>query len=202
MILKKVEKEPRAAAYPAPAALVSAYGKRGKPNAMTAAWISNICADPVTLVVGIRDTRYTYELIVKNGCFGVNIPNVKIAKEADYFGIVSGRDVDKFKETGLTVFKGTEVKVPLIKECPINIECKLVKQVKIGTHDAFFGEVLKVYYDESMINENGSPDILLADVLAYGTGNYYSLKSIIGGFGHSRKSEQFAHLFEEIQSDD
>ena len=185
--MKKIEKEPRAAAYPAPAALVSAYDDRGKPNAMTAAWISNICADPVTLVVGIRDPRYTYELIEKRGCFGVNIQSVKIAEETDYFGIVSGRDVNKFKKTGLTVFKGKEVEVPLIKECPINIECKLVKQVKIGTHDAFFGEVLKVYYDESMVNENGSPDMLLADVLAYGTGNYYSLKEKVGGYGHSKK---------------
>ncbi|MBK5113620.1 MAG: flavin reductase family protein [Candidatus Heimdallarchaeota archaeon] len=185
--MKKIEKEPRAAAYPAPAALVSAYDEKGKPNAMTAAWISNICADPVTLVVGIRDTRYTYELIVKSGCFGVNIPSVKIAEETDYFGIVSGRDVNKFKKTGLKVFKGKEVNVPLIEQCPINIECKLTKQVKIGTHDAFFGEVLKVYYDESMINESGSPDILLADVLAYGTGNYYSLKEIVGGYGYSKK---------------
>ncbi|MHA1922262.1 MAG: flavin reductase family protein [Candidatus Heimdallarchaeota archaeon] len=183
----KIEKGPRAAAYPSPAALVSAYTEDGQPNAMTAAWIANICAEPSTLVVGIRDTRYTYELIEKSGCFGVNLPNVKIAKEADYFGVVSGRDTNKFKDTGLTVFEGKEVKVPLIEECPINIECKVTNQVKVGTHDAFFGEILKVYYNESMINEKGSPDILKADLIGYGTGNYYSLKEIVGGYGFSKK---------------
>ncbi|MHA1211070.1 MAG: flavin reductase family protein [Candidatus Heimdallarchaeota archaeon] len=185
--MTKIEKSPRAAAYPSPAALISAYDKDGKPNAMTAAWIANICADPAALVVGIRDTRYTYELIEKCGCFGVNLPNAKIVKQADYFGVVSGRDHDKFKETGLTVFKGKEVNVPLIEECPINIECKVIEKVKVGTHYAFIAEILKVYYDESMINEKGSPDILLGDIIAYGTGNYYSLKEIKGGYGFSKK---------------
>ena len=185
--MAKIEKGPRAAAYPAPAALVSAYDENGKANAMTAAWISNICAEPSVVVVGIRDNRYTFELVEKSKCFGVNIPNVAIAKETDYFGVVSGRDTDKFKDTGLTVFKGKEVEVPLITECPINIECKLIKQVKIGSHHAFFGEVMKVYYDESMLNEKGAPDILLADVLAYGTGKYYSLKESVDTYGFSKK---------------
>ncbi|NHJ38491.1 MAG: flavin reductase family protein [Asgard group archaeon] len=183
----KIEKSPRAAVYPTPAALVSAYNEKGKPNAMTAAWISNICAEPPAVVVGIRDSRYTYELIDKCGCFGVNIPNVKIAREADYFGVVSGRDVDKFKETGLTVFEGKEVKVPLIEECPVNIECKVIKKVKIGSHYAFFGEVLKVYYDESMLDEKGNPDMLLAEALAYGTAKYYSLKNTVAKYGFSKK---------------
>ncbi len=187
IIMVKVEKEPRAAVYPAPAALVSAYDDKGKPNAMTAAWITNICADPVTVVVGIRDIRYTYELIEKAQCFGVNIPNVAITKEADYFGVVSGRDTDKFKDTGLTVFKGKEVDVPLIQECPINVECKVTHIYKVGTHYAIFGEVLKVYYDESMIDEKGSPDLLLSDALAYGTGHYYNLKDRVAAYGFSKK---------------
>ena len=183
----KVVKSPRAAVYPTPAALVSVYDENGKPNAMTAAWISNICAEPPAVVVGIRDSRYTYELIEKCGCFGVNIPSVKIAKETDYFGMYSGRDVDKFKETGLTVFEGKEIKVPLIEECPVNVECKVIKKVKIGTHYAFFGEVLKVYYDESMLDEKGSPDMLLADALAYGTAKYYTLKKVVAKYGFSKK---------------
>jgi len=185
--LVKIEKEPRAAVYPAPAALISVYDESGKPNAMTAAWISNICAEPPTVVVGIRDNRYTFKLIEKSGSFGVNIPNVKIVKKADYFGVVSGRDKDKFEETGLTVFKGKKIDVPLIEECPINVECKLSKQIEIGSHHAFFGEVLNVHYDDSMINENGSPDILLADVIVYGTGKYYSLKEVVGTYGFSKK---------------
>ena len=183
----KIEKGPRAAAYPAPAALVSVYDENGKANAMTAAWISNICAEPSAVVVGIRDNRYTFELISKSKCFGVNIPNGAIVKETDYFGVVSGRDTDKFEETGLTIFKGKEVDVPLITECPINIECKLIKQVEIGSHHAFFGEVLKVYYEETMLNEKGAPDLLLADVIAYGTGKYYSLKEAIDSYGFSKK---------------
>jgi len=185
--MEKIEKDPRPAVYPTTPALISAYDKDGKPNAMTAAWVANICFEPVTAVVGIRDTRYTFELIKKSGVFGINIPNAKIAKKIDYFGIVSGRDHDKFKETGLTVFKGKELLVPLIVECPINIECKVIKQIKIGTHYAIFGEIKKVYYDKSMINEQGNPDILLGDILAYGTGNYYRLKEIVGKQGFSQK---------------
>jgi flavin reductase (DIM6/NTAB) family NADH-FMN oxidoreductase RutF len=154
---------------------------------MAAAWVTNVCFDPPAVVVGIRDSRYTFELIQKKKCFGVNIPSVKIAKETDYCGMVSGRDYNKFDETGLTVFKGKEVDVPLINECPINIECKLVQQIKIGSHDAFIGEIVKVYYDEEMINEQGKPDILLGDILAYGTGKYYRLKEVIGTYGFSKK---------------
>ena len=185
----KIEKPAGAAVYPMPPALVSAYDEEGKPNAMAAAWITNICFKPPTVVVGIRDNRYTFELIEKAGCFGVNLPNVDIAKETDYFGMVSGRNHDKFTETGLTVFKGKEVNVPLIEECPVNIECKVTNQVKVGTHHAFFGEIVKVYYDESMINDKGSPDILLGNLLAYGTGKYYSLKESISTYGFSKKKE-------------
>ncbi|NHJ84584.1 MAG: flavin reductase family protein [Asgard group archaeon] len=185
--MTKVEKSPRAAVYPAPAAIVTVYDENGKPNGMTAAWISNICAEPPAVVVGIRDSRYTFELIEKSGLFGVNIPNVKIAKETDHFGIVSGRNHDKFIETGLTVFKGKVVDVPLIVECPINVECKVIHNVKVGSHHAFIGEVMNVHYDESMFNEKGNPDILLADVLAYGTSQYYSLKEAVNTYGFSAK---------------
>ncbi|MBN1328255.1 MAG: flavin reductase family protein [Candidatus Heimdallarchaeota archaeon] len=189
--MAKIEKGPRAAAYPSPAALVSVFSEDSKPNVMTAAWIANICAEPSVLVVGIRNNRYTCELIDKSGCFGVNIPCVKIVEETDYFGVVSGRDHDKLKETGLTVFEGKEVKVPLIVECPINIECRVTQKVKVGSHYAFFGEILKVYYDESMLDESGNPDILLADVIAYGTGKYYSLKEAIASNGFSKRKRRF-----------
>lgn len=185
--MKKVEKGPSTSVYPLPAALVSAYDKDGNPNAMTAAWISNICFKPPTAVVGIRDTRYTFELINNAKAYGINIPSVEIIKQADYFGVVSGRDRNKFKDTGLTVFKGTKIDVPLIKECPINIECKLTNVVEVGTHSAFFGEILNVHYDESMLNEKGAPDLLLGNIAVYGTAKYYSLKEAVLGYGQSKK---------------
>jgi len=185
----KVEVEPQAAAYPAPAALVTAFKPDGSANAMTAAWIANICAIPPALVVGIRDVRYTCELIDQTGCFGVNIPSSKIAPEIDYCGLVSGREHDKIKETGLTIFKGKVVEVPLIEECPINIECRVLQKVKVGSHFAFFGEILKVYYSEEMIGEDNKPDLLLGDIIAYGTRKYYRLKEAIGTYGFSRKED-------------
>jgi len=189
----KIEREPEAAAYPSPAALITAFSPSGKANIMTAAWIANICAIPPALVVGIRDIRFTCGLIDQAMCFGVNIPNGAIVKETDFCGLVSGRKVDKFKETGLTMFEGKVVKVPLIEECPINIECKVINKVKVGSHYAFFGEILKVYYDKKMLDENGKPDLLLGDVLAYGTRKYYRLKEAVGTYGFSRKEEKKGH---------
>ncbi|MFW9924392.1 MAG: flavin reductase family protein [Candidatus Thorarchaeota archaeon] len=185
--MTKIEKGPRTSVYPLPAALVSAFDKNGKPNALAAAWVSNICFEPPTAVVGIRDSRYSFELIESAGCYGINIPSVDIVKKVDYFGMVSGRDHNKFEETGLTVFEGKYVKVPLIEECPINIECKVTQIVKIGSHSAFFGEILNVYYDESMMDEKGLPDLLLGDIIAYGGGKYYRLKEVVGKQGFSKK---------------
>lgn len=185
--MAKIEKTGRPAIYPAPAALISAYDENNKPNAMTAAWASNICYQPPTVVVGINSKRYTFELIEKTQCFVVNLPAVDKVLETDYCGVVSGRDHDKFEETGFTAIKGSKVNAPIIKECPVNIECKLLKQVHIGSHDAFFGEVVAVHYDEEMMNEKDVPDTLQGNLLAYGTGSYYSLKEEVGRHSFSKK---------------
>ncbi|MEA2069775.1 MAG: flavin reductase family protein [Asgard group archaeon] len=185
--MTKIEKKANPVIYPAPPALVSAYDSSGNPNAMAAAWITNISLQPPALVVGIRKTRYTFELIEQAKVFGVNLPSADLIKEVDYFGMVSGRDTNKFDDTGLELFMGSKVKVPLIVECPINVECKLLKKVKIGTHHAIFGEILTIHYDKSMLDDEGKPDILLGDLAAYGTSKYYQLKKVIGTYGFSKK---------------
>jgi flavin reductase (DIM6/NTAB) family NADH-FMN oxidoreductase RutF len=184
--MTKIKKSGQTAVAPCPAALITAFTKEGKANAMTAAWVSNICFRPPTLVVGIRSNRLTYELIEENEMFGVNIPDVEHVLDTDYCGIISGRKTDKFEDTNFTVFKGDELNIPLINECPINLECKLVKQVNIGTHDAFFGEILAAHYEKKMLNEKGVPDALLGNLLVYGTGNYYCLEKQVGSHSFSK----------------
>lgn len=184
----KIEKNPTATVMPCPAVLISAYDKNEKANAMTAAWIANICHQPPSVAVAIRPSRYTYELIEQTGCFAVNIPGVENARETDYFGIISGRDEDKFEKTGLTTTKGKKVQVPLINEFPINLECKVTAKHIIGSHDVIIGEILLVHYEEEII-VGGRADPLKADILAYAAGNYYSLKEKIGVFGFSVKEE-------------
>jgi flavin reductase (DIM6/NTAB) family NADH-FMN oxidoreductase RutF len=173
---------------PCPAVLISAYDHNKKANAMTAAWIANICHNPPSVAVAIRPSRYTYELIEQTGCFAVNIPSVDKVWETDYFGIVSGRDEDKFEKTGLTITKGKKIDVPLINEFPINLECKVTSKQTIGTHDVIIGEILLVHYEEEILEE-GRADPLKANILAYAAGNYYSLKEKIGAFGFSVKEK-------------
>ncbi|MHA1910346.1 MAG: flavin reductase family protein [Candidatus Kariarchaeaceae archaeon] len=184
----KIEKNPTTAVMPCPAVLISVYDSNKKANAMTAAWIANICHQPPSVAVAIRPSRYTYELIEQTGCFAVNVPGVDNVRETDYFGIKSGRDEDKFKKTGLTTIVGKKVDVPLINEFPINLECKVTAKHTIGTHDVIIGEILMVHYEEEIIEE-GRIDPLKADILAYAAGKYYSLKEKVGTFGFSVKDE-------------
>ncbi|MDX9715458.1 MAG: flavin reductase family protein [Dissulfurispiraceae bacterium] len=153
--------------YPTPAWVVCTYDNAYKPNAMTIAWGGVCCSSPASVAVSVRKATYTHGNIMERKAFTVNIASERFVKEADYFGIVSGRDTDKFAATGLTAVKSDIVDAPYIKEFPMIIECRLVNVTELGLHTQFVGEIVDVKADESVLNEKGLPDIEKIKPLVY-----------------------------------
>jgi len=159
--------------YPNPVVLVSCSdGTRD--NIITLAWVGTVCSDPPMISISIRPSRYSHEIISAAKQFVINIPDEKMVGACDFCGVKSGRDVDKFKELGLTKEKGFVVGSPMIRECPINIECKVRQVIHLGTHDMFIGEVVSVNADEEVIYIDGEIDYEKVDTVSYLMNNYLS----------------------------
>ncbi len=165
---------PKTLAYPLPVFIIGSYGADRKPNMMAASW-GGICSSvPPSIAVSIRHARKTYENIMLNKAFTVNIPSAKYARECDYVGIFSGRDEDKFVATGLTPLHSEIVNAPMIKEFPLSLICKLAQTVDVGSHVMFIGEILDVAADPEVLNAKELPDFEKVDTLIYDyTGKKY-----------------------------
>lgn len=145
--------------YPTPVFIVGTYGKDEKPDAMAVAWGGISCSRPPCVSISLQKQRYTLENIVERKAFTINIPSENYVNEADYFGMVSGRDEDKFSKSGLTPVKSEIVDAPYIKEFPLILECKLVHKADLGMHIQLTGEILDVKVDENASDSRGLPDI-------------------------------------------
>ena len=183
----KVEKNPWTALFPCPVVLVTCVDSNGKPNIITLAWVGVVCSDPPMLGLSIRPHRYSYGLIEASREFVVNIPTVEILKETDFCGVVSGKDDDKFSETGLTAEPAEKVKPPLIRECPVNIECIVKDKIPLGVHHLFLGEVVSVHVDQDVLDEKGRIDFSKLCPFVYNQGEYWSLHRKIGVHGFSKQ---------------
>lgn len=137
--------------YPRLTVLVSA-GRR-RPNAMAVAWNVPLSHDPPLVGVAISPKRYTHRLASEDGAFGVNVPDHGLVDETFLMGSETGREMDKFAETGLSVFWGDELGVPLIEECAAALECSLLRTVESGDHDLFIGRVEAVYADDDAVKD-------------------------------------------------
>ena len=153
--------------FPTPAWIVCAYDKEGKPTGMTAAWGGVTCSEPPCLGVSIRTSRYTYGCVMDRKAFTVCVPSEDHVKEVDYFGIASGRNTDKFKDTGLTAVRSELVDAPYIKEFPMILECRLAHAFEIGVHTQFIGEILDVKVDETTLKPDGNPDMAKVRPIVY-----------------------------------
>jgi len=171
--------------YPAPAVLVTSVDKTGAPNVLTVAWTGTICSEPPMLSISVRPERYSHELIAQSGEFVVNIPSVRQARAIDYCGVVSGRTTDKFKAMRLTPGPAKTVKAPLILECPLHIECKVRRSLKLGSHTMFLAEVTAVQATTSLITPSGRLALERAGLIGYVHGGYYALEKRLGFFGFS-----------------
>ena len=171
--------------YPLPAVMVSVSDKDGKNNIITVAWAGTICTNPPMVSISVRPERYSYHMRDETGEFVINLTNEDLAKASDYCGVRSGRDVDKFKEMHLTPDEAQYVKAPLIKESPVNIECRVVKKEELGSHHMFLAEVLAVHVDDAYMDESNRFALEKTKPLVYVHGQYFSLGRLLGTFGYS-----------------
>lgn len=144
--------------YPTPVLIVGTYDKAGKPNVMTVAWGGICCSSPPCVTISVREATYTYGNLMEQKAFTISVPSADYVKVADYIGIVSGKDTDKFAATGLTPIKSDVVNAPYVAEFPLVVECKVIHTHKIGLHTQFIGEILDIKADESVLGEKG-PDV-------------------------------------------
>ncbi len=173
--------------YPLPVVMVSVADKDGKNNIITIAWTGTICSNPPMVSISVRPERYSYDILKETGEFVINLTTKDLTYATDYCGVKSGRDVDKFKEMGLTPLPGKEVKAPLIAESPVNIECKVTQVIPLGSHDMFLAEVVAVHVDEKYMDEKGKFHLDKAEPIAYSHGDYLATGELLGTFGYSVK---------------
>ena len=143
--------------YPTPVFVVGTYDSEGKPNVMTASWAGIACSVPPCVAVSLRKATYSYGCIVGQKAFTISLPSEDYVNEADYFGMVSGREVDKFAATGLTPVKSGLVNAPYVEEFPFIIECTLLHTFELGLHTQFIGEIMDVKVEESLLGEDKLP---------------------------------------------
>ncbi len=176
--------------YPLPAVLVSVADRAGSYNLFTVAWTGTVCSDPPMVSISVRPERYSHHMIEETGEFVINLTTETLAYAADYCGVKSGRDVDKWSAAHLTPVAAAHVKAPMVKESPVNIECRVTQKIRLGSHDMFLAEVLAVHADERYLDETGKFCLNDAKPLVYSHGRYFSIGREIGGFGYSVKKKK------------
>lgn len=175
---------------PVPAVMVSVADKEGNANILTVAWAGTICTNPPMLSISVRPERYSYHMIKETNEFVVNLTTKNLVKETDFCGVRSGRDVDKYKELGLTKSKMEHVSAPGIAESPVNIECKVRKIEELGSHHMFIADVVGVVVDDKYFDETNRFHINDTNLIMYSHGEYFALGEKLGKFGYSVKKSK------------
>lgn len=164
--------------YPMPVTLLGTNVK-GKANFMALGWVSRVNANPPMIGVGVHKSHYTPEGIKENGSFSVNFPGVKLVRETDYCGLVSGKKTDK--SDMFEVFYGELETAPMVKECTLNLECRLVETLEFPTNYFFVGEIIAAYSEEQYLTQ-GKPDIKKMEslLLTMPDNSYWAVGDYVG----------------------
>ena len=170
--------------YPLPPVMVTC-GTMEKPNVLTVAWTGIINSDPAMTYISVRPSRYSHELIKNNKEFVINLTTTKLLKAADFCGVKSRKDIDKFKETGLTVLPCQKVKAPMIEQSPLSLECRVTEIKPLGSHDMFLAEIVAVHVEEELLDDKGCFELEKSGLVAFCHGAYYALGGKLGTFGFS-----------------
>ena len=187
----KIPFKPGTMIYPLPAVMVSCGDQPDNYNIITIAWTGTLCSDPPMCYVSVRKERHSHALIARTGEFVINLTTEALAHATDWCGVRSGREFNKFREMHLTPEPAQIVKCPLIKESPLNIECRVTEVKELGSHDMFIAQVVAVNAEESLIDRGtGAFQFNHAAPLAYSHGKYYGLGNKLGGFGFSVKKKK------------
>lgn len=183
--MAKISFKPGNMLYPLPAVMVSVADNSGNTNIITVAWAGTVCTNPPMVSISVRPSRYSYHMIKETGEFVINLTTRALTSAADYCGVRSGRDVDKWKESNLTPVPSDCVKAPCIAESPVNIECRVVRTELLGSHEMFLAKVVAVHVDEQYMDAKGGFHLEDAAPIVYSHGVYYDLGSHLGKFGFS-----------------
>lgn len=163
--------EPTTALAPVPVVMISC-GNMENANITTVAWTGILNSNPPLVYVAIRPQRHSYNIIKETNEFVINIPDEKLVYHVDYCGTKSGKDEDKFETAELTKIESTKVKAPSIKECPINLECKVIEVKAYQSHHVFIAEVISVSVNKGLVDSKGKIKYLDGNLLTY-LGNEY-----------------------------
>jgi flavin reductase (DIM6/NTAB) family NADH-FMN oxidoreductase RutF len=184
--MAKVSKKLGGAPFPTPVVLATTTAA-GKNNIITLAWAGVVCSAPLMIGLAIRPSRQTHAFLLESHEVVVNLPREDQVEPTDTCGMVSGRDADKFALTGWTAVPGKTVAAPLIKECPISLECRVAQRLPLGSHDLFICEVLESHVEEDLLDEKGRIDFGRLAPFVYAGMDYWSLASKLGHYGYSKK---------------
>jgi len=175
--MKKRQLGPCVTFFPQPATLVSTVADDGKVDLMTASWVGIVSKTPPTMAVSLHKGRKTYANIKATGCFVVNMVPASLAVEADYCGLVSGRDADKAVTASLSTSSASHVAAPLVDASPLNVECQLSGEVDLGDYRLVYGEILEIHAAEAAFASDSKGDARIFDPLVYlgGIREYWNL---------------------------
>ncbi len=170
--------------FPAPLVLVSC-GNMIKPNIIAIAWAGTVNSNPPMVSVSIRPERHSYSLIKESGLFVVNLVNQEMVREADFCGIKSGRDTNKFEATGLTPIEWGNYDTPYIKESPVSLCCKTTQLIHLGSHTMFIGEIIEIFVKEEYMEPSGKLNLESAGLVSYISPQYHLQGEVLGRYGYS-----------------
>lgn len=174
--------------YPLPAVMVSTADRSGNDNIITIAWTGTVCTNPPMTYISVRPERYSYHIIEDGKEFVINLTTEQLMRSADFCGVRSGRDTDKWERCGLTRGAASSLQyAPVIAESPVNIECRVERIEKLGSHHMFLARVTAVQTDEAYMDEKGKFELNRSGLIAYSHGEYLALGKRMGTFGCSVK---------------
>ncbi|MCK5832480.1 flavin reductase family protein [bacterium] len=189
--MKIILAEPYPLIAPIPASVIAVSSEKSGDNLITLAWIGVACSEPPCISIAIRrDHRHSYHIIHENPEFTVNIAQKENTRAVDSCGVLHGNKIDKWSVSGLTKDRASIISVPIIREFPINLECRVIESLILGSHELFIGEVVATHVNEDVFID-GSLKMELFSPPAYipKIGKYFALenKSPLGRYGFSKK---------------
>lgn len=177
--MKKIALPAGTVLAPVPAVMVSCGDSPENYNIVTVSWTGTVCSQPPMAYVALREERHSFGIIKRTGEFVINLTPVELLETADWCGVRSGKEVNKWMERGLTPASATVVKAPLIAECPVNVECRVTEIKELGSHFLFLAEVVAVNADERYVKDERL-DLTEFSTVANVGGNYMRVGGFIG----------------------
>ena len=183
----KVERKPLPLIYPNPVVLVTTVDTNKRTNIITLTLTGGVCWEPPMIGVGVGKNQHSRILIEKLGEFVVNFPKAEMLKDVEYCGLVSGKEVDKCSRTSFTLVPSSRVKPPMIRECPVNLECKVKNEIPLGSNILFLAEVVCLHVDEKMLDERGGIDLEKVKPIMFNLTNaYWGIGKKLADFGFTK----------------